>query len=227
MIHQDDITVEAIDAVLAQIASRCKFSSPAVRDVRKHATGWSTQEALGDIYRRLSPRDAKWFTRLVLKDYQTAALPHNLILLHYHPLLPQMLKIRDDLGLTTAFLRHARQSQDDCGHINSILKPKLGVKVGRQNWYKGRSIKHCVDMCRRRSISCEQKLDGEYCQIHIDLSKGRRCIQIFSKSGKDSTADRAGVHGAIRESLSLDRTDCPIKHSCILEGELLVYSTKV
>ncbi|KAH7032969.1 uncharacterized protein B0I36DRAFT_373476 [Microdochium trichocladiopsis] len=222
----DGVTVEAIDVALGEVASRCKFSSPAVRAARKRTDGWSTQEALGDIYRQLSARDAKWFTRLVLKDFQGAALDHDQILRHYHPLLPQMLKIRDDLGLTTAFLRQIRHKQDDYGHIGSILKPKLGVKVGRQPWYKGRSIKHCVDMCRRRTVSCEQKLDGEYCQIHVDRSKGRQCIQIFSKSGKDSTADRIGVHDAIRESLRIGKSDCPFKYGCILEGELLVYSTK-
>jgi len=37
----------------------------------------------------------------------------------------------------------------------------------------------------------------EYCQIHIDLSKGRDWIKIFSKSGRDSTQDRVGIHGYI------------------------------
>lgn len=76
-------------------------------------------------------------------------------------------------------------------------------------------------------MSCEEKLDGEYCQIHIDLSKGRDCIQIFSKSGKDSTMDRIGLHDAIRRSLQLGQPSCPIKKGCILEGELVVYSDKV
>ncbi|EMR63660.1 putative atp-dependent dna ligase domain-containing protein [Eutypa lata UCREL1] len=50
-------------------------------------------------------------------------------------------------------------------------------------------------MVKGRNISVEQKMDGEYCQIHIDISKGSDCIQIFSKSGKDSTNDRASLHG--------------------------------
>ncbi|EEY18025.1 ATP-dependent DNA ligase domain-containing protein [Verticillium alfalfae VaMs.102] len=37
-------------------------------------------------------------------------------------------------------------------------------------------------------------MDGEYCQVHVDLSKGSRSVQIFSKSGKDSTQDRVGIH---------------------------------
>lgn len=35
----------------------------------------------------------------------------------------------------------------------------------------------------------------EYCQIHINLTKGKDWIKIFSKSGRDSTHDRVGIHG--------------------------------
>lgn len=34
-------------------------------------------------------------------------------------------------------------------------------------------------------------------------------------------------NSAIRESLRLGKVDCPLKTGCILEGELVVYSTKV
>lgn len=75
-------------------------------------------------------------------------------------------------------------------------------------------------------MSVERKYDGEYCQIHIDLWKYPNSIQIFSKSGKDSTADRAGVHQAVRESLRMGKEGCRFKRRCILEGELLVWSDK-
>ena len=73
------------------------------------------------------------------------------------------------------------------------IKPKLGTKVGRQNWFKARSIKHCMDMAGIGRMSVEKKIDGEYCQIHIDPKQGRKGIQIFSKSGKDSTEDRGAL----------------------------------
>lgn len=44
-------------------------------------------------------------------------------------------------------------------------------------------------------MSVEAKIDGEYCQIHVDVSRGRRGVQIFSKSGKDSTEDRKRLIG--------------------------------
>lgn len=44
-------------------------------------------------------------------------------------------------------------------------------------------------------MSMERKYDGEYCQIHIDLSKKNdEWLKIFSKSGRDSTGDRVRVH---------------------------------
>jgi DNA ligase 4 len=73
-----------------------------------------------------------------------------------------------------------------------------------------------------RRISVERKYDGEYCQIHIDLSKASNNIKIFSKNGKDSTIDRIRLHRALRDSLKLDIVDCKIKRLCILEEELLI-----
>ncbi|KAI1818170.1 hypothetical protein GGS20DRAFT_530065 [Poronia punctata] len=220
------ITVEEIDEAFSRIAACCRFSSPAVRALRSKTEVTDPNGLLGSIYRRLGSRDAKWFTRLVLKNYQPITLNANVIFRQYHPLLPQMMNIRDDLAVSTALVRHIDKDSHDPATLASILKPRLGTKVGRQPWYKGRSIRHCLDMINSREFACEQKLDGEYCQIHIDLRKNQNRIQIFSKSGKDSTTDRVNVHKAIRESLKLGTKDCPIKTGCILEGELLVYSTK-
>lgn len=75
-----------------------------------------------------------------------------------------------------------------------VLKPQLGIKVGRQDWFKARSIKHCVNMGHGR-MSVEEKIDGEFCQIHVGITGQSHRIQIFSKSGKDSTEDRKGLRG--------------------------------
>ncbi|PHH61889.1 hypothetical protein CDD81_7753 [Ophiocordyceps australis] len=69
-------------------------------------------------------------------------------------------------------------------------------------------------------------MDGEYCQIHVDAAHGPPRIQIFSKSGKDSTEDRVGLHDTIAQSLKLGSLDCKVRKQCILEGELVVYSDK-
>ncbi|KAL2119575.1 hypothetical protein VTJ04DRAFT_6536 [Mycothermus thermophilus] len=224
------VTVEEIDELLHAIAATCRFSSPAVR--RSAAAASRKDDAkhefsLGDLYRRLSARDAKWLTRLILKNYEPVLLNIHSVCASYHPLLPVILKVQDDLAVAGQILDKIRRDETVTGQTDlaQYLKPTLGVKVGRQMWFKARSIKHCLSMLQGR-VSCEEKLDGEYCQVHIDLSKGYDCIQIFSKSGKDSTKDRIALHGSIRKSLRLGQPSCPVKKNCILEGELVVWSDK-
>ncbi|CAI4213784.1 unnamed protein product [Parascedosporium putredinis] len=127
--------------------------------------------------------EAKWLTRLVLKDFRVIDVDESVIYRAYHGLLPRILRVRDNIPAAANVLRDILREERRTG---------LGA-VGRPFWRKARSIKHCLDM-GHGFMSVEKKIDGEYCQIHIDLSKGRDCIQIFSKSGKDSTKDRIRVH---------------------------------
>jgi DNA ligase-4 len=168
-----------------------------VRALHPTSNARDANTLLASIYTKLGSRDAKWFTRLVLKNYQAVSLSAHIIFHNYHPHLPQMMQIRDDLSIAAAFVRHNNEASNEPSAIASILKPRLGTKVGRQPWFKGRSIKNCMDMIQGREVVCEQKLDGEYCQIHIDLRKPHNRIQIFSKSGKDSTADRVRLHKSV------------------------------
>jgi DNA ligase-4 len=155
------------------------------------------------MYRRLSAVEAKWFTRLILKSYQPLVLDPHLIYRLCDSLLPCVLKIQDDFATAISTAQTLRRRllpnagrKTPREQIMGTVKPQLGIKIGRQPWIKGRSIKNCLDMGHGR-MSVEEKIDGEYCQIHIDPSKGDRCIQIFSKSGKDSTKDRIALHGSV------------------------------
>lgn len=169
--------------------------------------------------------------RLVLKKFFPVVVPEYLVYARCHPLLPTVMKIHDNFAVATRLLdQHHRSSEIldvdlDAADLPLLIKPQVGVKVGRQTWLKARSIKHALDM-GRGLMSCENKVDGEYCQIHIDLSKGHECIQIFSKSGKDSTVDRIKLHHAIRVSLGLGTPGCRFKKRCILEGEMVGWSEK-
>ncbi|KAH7125058.1 hypothetical protein B0J13DRAFT_647263, partial [Dactylonectria estremocensis] len=105
-----------------------------------------------------------------------------------------------------------------------------GDKDGTYHWQHSRclawqiSIRHCCQLAGPRRMSVERKYDGEYCQIHIDLNNSGADIKIFSKSGRDSTSDRMGIHRALWDSLELDTAGCKFKKRCILEGELLVWN---
>ncbi|PNY25323.1 DNA ligase 4 [Tolypocladium capitatum] len=224
------VTVEEIDNVLRGLASNIKWISPAVRSSQATVTPRNRGDLEG-IYRRLSAREAKWFTRLVLKDYQPLIFDSNLVYRCYNPLLPSILKIQEDFAAAIKIVQDAKgrmppnsvRSTAITGGVLASVKPQLGIKVGTQHWFKARSIKHCVDMGHGR-MSIENKIDGEYCQIHLDATRDPPRIQIFSKSGKDSTEDRQGLRRAILKSLRLGLPGSNIGKRCILEGELVVYS---
>ncbi|KAJ9210450.1 hypothetical protein DTO166G4_7917 [Paecilomyces variotii] len=229
-----ELILEEIDAAMDKLASRCRFSGPRLR--RQH-TAVDVEDTLGPLYRRVSSRDAKWLTRLILKSYCPVMLPGKFILHKIHFLLPHLLLLQDSFEaaagmLSTSPLNCFQPCPEPgvarllCENAIQYLIPRIGIKVGRPDFYKARSIKHCCQMVGRRRMSVERKYDGEYCQIHVNLSQQPDCIQIFSKSGKDSTIDRIGIHNVIKQCLRMGQRDCIFSRRCILEGELLVWSDR-
>ncbi|KAJ6007435.1 hypothetical protein N7540_011411 [Penicillium herquei] len=229
-----EVLVEEIDEALGLIASRCRFSGPQVR--RQH-TSVDVDTVLSPLYRRLSGRDAKWLTRMILKSYLPVSLPERSTLAKIHFLLPHLLQFQNTFEGALQMLQSEpmshfpprpdpRSAASFCAIALDHLRPRTGIKIGRPEYWKARSIKHCVQMVGGRRMSIERKYDGEYCQIHIDLTNKQNQIQIFSKSGKDSTADRSGIMTTLGESLQIGTSECIFTHRCILEGELLVYNDK-
>ncbi|KAL4950272.1 hypothetical protein BDW69DRAFT_172519 [Aspergillus filifer] len=229
-----EVTVEEIDFALTQIASRVRFSGPKIRNQR---SAIDVDQTLSPLYRRLSSRDAKWLTRMILKTHFSHTIPEVLTMTSFHFLLPHLLLFQNSFEAAVSLLcsepithfppRPEPVYAKDLGKIAlHHMKPKVGIKIGRPEYYKARSIKHCCNMVEQRRMSVEKKYDGEYCQIHVDLSNRFNPIQIFSKSGKDSTADRVGVHAALRNALRIGSDNCKFKRRCVLEGELLVWSDK-
>lgn len=240
----EEVTIEEVDSALAALAGKCRFSGPKVREqhqpLGQHQTrpeASKIHEVLGNVYTRLQSREAKWFTRILLKNYAPVVLPEGLTLRLFNFLLPGFLKVQDSFEAAIAMLKgpvvggwRAMPGSEAvmryCNKAAQFLVPMMGVKVGRTTYLKARSIKHALQMAGMRRMSLERKYDGEYCQVHINLSKGENCIQIFSKSGKDSTLDKEKVHGTIRKALRIGTPNCAINRNCVLEGELLVWSDK-
>lgn len=164
--------------------------------------------------------------------------PETITLQAYHFLLPKLYMVQDNLEkacqqicdekLTRACpvaQPDEKKYEDWLEKSISLVKPAVGVKVGRGEYVKATSTAHAIQLAGNRKMMMERKYDGEYCQIHIDLSKGPdNWIKIFSKSGKDSTEDRVGLHDAIYRALKIDMEDeREFKEKCILEGEMVVY----
>jgi DNA ligase-4 len=47
----------------------------------------------------------------------------------------------------------------------ALVKPEIGVKVGRAEFVKARSCKHAIERAKGRKMMMERKYDGEYCQV--------------------------------------------------------------
>jgi DNA ligase-4 len=227
------VTVEEIDQALESLASQSRFSGP---EIRSSALSSTPPKILENIFLRLKSSEAKWLTRLILKDYSPVSLDEAHVLTSFHFLLPGLLHFQDSFAAVISQLRgplskyHSRPDYISQSIFRreaaKSLRPQIGVKVGRPPFVKARSIQHAVQLAGTQKWTVERKYDGEYCEIHIDLEKSGNCIKIFSKSGKDSTKDRKHVHSTIQECLRIHQPDCIFKKKCIVIGELVVWSDR-
>lgn len=226
------VTLEEIDHAFLQLAANSGYSSP---EISKQQNSSHSHDILFPIVRRLRSHQLKWLVRMMLKDYSPIQIPERTVLRCFHFLLPELLAVQNSIDAAVAVLGHTQlkslppSPEPDyvpvlLGLCAQYLAPKLGNMITRTPYVKARSIKHCCHEVRGRSMSVERKYDGEYCQIHIDLSDARDPIKIFSKSGKDSTNDRVRLHGAVKAGLRIGEPECAFSKNCIVEGELLVYS---
>jgi DNA ligase-4 len=102
---------------------------------------------------------------------------------------------------------------------------------------KGTSCRNALSHFQESSIIwAETKYDGERTQIHVRiLPDGSSDITIFSKSKRDSTGDRLGLHDIIREALGLgvegsphhhsscSGRSCRIKNNIVLDAEMVAW----
>ena len=233
---KDRVTLEQVDHALARMAGQCRFSARKVRQ-REVEDDHEVLKLLGNLYQRMQSREAKWFTRMILKDVSCLDFKENAVYYHVDPRLRAAMQMYDNFEAAVTELRDLPASKifktggDDftqqCATNAHLLSPKIGIKLGPPKWVKAKGgVKHAVSVIDGRTMSVERKHDGEYCQIHIDMAKGEDCVQIFSKSGKDSTEDRRGVHKAIKDGLRIGSDSCGFSRKCIVEGELLIWSEK-
>ncbi|KAF1918764.1 hypothetical protein BDU57DRAFT_511508 [Ampelomyces quisqualis] len=226
--------IEQIDRLLVQLAARYRFSDEAIR--RQRDWHVRTDTVLKEILIRLESWEAKWLVRLILRDHCTIELDERKVLEQYHFLLPDLLMFQNDFEAVFGMLRGELsmysaappKSEEKQLRIEAAqkLRAVIGTKVGRPTFHKAWSFKHCFQLTGKRAWAAEVKYDGEYCEIHIDLGNVGNEIKIFSKNGKDATADREPLHSTIRAALRMSRPDCLIKSNCIVLGEMVLYSDK-
>ncbi|KAK5344797.1 hypothetical protein LTR61_011428 [Exophiala xenobiotica] len=207
------LTVDEVDHTLDRLASTCVFSSPKLRE--SITFGYTEVfDELVRVLRRLPSVGVKWMIRLLLKSLCPVEIPVTRTLRAFHFLMPDLLKVRTSLSGAVQLLEGDTISQLPVSPPPSLerslkesaraeIEPRLGMMIGLQGFEKARSIQHCCQLAGHKEINVERKYDGEYCQIHVSRTNSQHHITIFSKSGRDSTMDRVGVHDAIKRCLGL------------------------
>jgi DNA ligase-4 len=147
-----EVTVEEIDCALQIIAAGYRFSSPDVRSSALQPVQRNPEHILARIFVRLQSREAKWFTRMILKSYLPVVIPEYVTFRAYHFLLPAILKIQSSFGDALDLLDRAANNpiskipprpprgmeQPMLEIAMKYFEPKIGVKVGRATFFKAR-----------------------------------------------------------------------------------------
>lgn len=107
---------------------------------------------------------------------------------------------------------------------NALTMHYLQVPKSR----KGQSCKHALLQFpdNAETVWAETKYDGERCQIHVEIrDEGVGHITIFSKSGRDSTFDRYGIHDVIRTALGCGpcKKRSLLTRNVILDAEMVAF----
>lgn len=227
-------TLQEVDDLLTTLAGHSIFSDSAIPQVPPGSSE-ARDVLLANILKRLTPSEGKWLLRLVLKDLSPLKLDETYMLKSFHFLLPNLLRFQAKFSSAVTLLKGPLKEFPERPDLRSerllkkqaapLIKPQIGIKVGRPDFTKARSIDQCLKMLGGQQWVLERKYDGEYCEIHINMSAPpSQWIKIFSKSGKDSTSDRHGIHKSLVRCLRLGRPECKIKKRAIILGELFVWS---
>ena len=212
----------------------CRFSDEAIRKRRNRDNKTDTE--LRNILVRVGSWEAKWLIRLILRNHCTVELDEQFVLERYHFLFPELLMFQNDSDAVFNMLRGELSCYPTVPELSEQkpmrleaaqkLRAIVGIKVGRPTFHKAWSSKHCIQLVGQQAWAAEVKYDSEYCEIHVDLGDAPNDIRIFSKNGKDATADRRPLHATIRQALRIGRSDCKLKKKCIVLGEMVLYSDR-
>ncbi|KAJ7777837.1 hypothetical protein DFH07DRAFT_796301, partial [Mycena maculata] len=237
-----------VDALLDELASHSGFSDASVRARHPHATRRPKALIIRDLYRSLSPLDASFLTQIILKDLRPLLYPltdthYTVALKSFNSAAVTELTKEDamrvwDPGHRMLAIYRVRSRLDDASAtfeagITGTVMPQIGIPVEIPKSEKGRSCLHAMKMLKAsQEIWAETKYDGERAQIHLQVrSDGSSSITIFSKSKRDSSLDRHGIHGLIREALCLPKGrrsehadySSKVKTNVILDAEMVAW----
>ncbi|KAI0369767.1 hypothetical protein BV20DRAFT_1044223 [Pilatotrama ljubarskyi] len=249
-------TLMDVESLLDELAGTCAFSADSVRNTS--TTRRSREAILTELYTSLTPSECAVVTQIILKDLRPLLYPiprsashYTSALLDYKSNAVAMLTKEaamhawDPSGRmslifkTRANLEDAARAYEGFASGEGLPQPTVGMPIQIPKCVKGQGPAHSLKaLASADKVWVETKYDGERAQIHVWLDDdGAPHIRIFSKSGRDSTLDRAGVHSVIYEALGLtdphqqldEEEKSPSSELCfnksiIVEAEMVAYS---
>ncbi|KAK9469848.1 ATP dependent DNA ligase domain-containing protein, partial [Lipomyces arxii] len=186
-------------------------------------------ELLRQILVRLNSSEIKWLVRMFEKDMQSVNLLLQDCLESLHFALPTVWAFHNDIRITVTSLfvlpfdvfsqMPVPELTKRAEYTEGVLKwltPTVGVPVRIPQSYKARRFGDVQSVLNHDDAWAEVKYDGERMQIHVSVDPPS--ISIFSKSVRDSTADRASVHERVAEDKYRR-----FSNTVIVKAELVVF----
>ncbi|KAJ7623353.1 hypothetical protein FB45DRAFT_837508 [Roridomyces roridus] len=234
------LSISQVDCLLEELASHSGYSHSSVRQKHPPGTRRPRSAIIRSLYRSLPPFDAAVLTQIILKDLRPLLYPLSEI--HFTAALRSFtseavtqLTKEDAMRVWDPSRRmldsyRIRSGLDDASFVFDSgidATPQIGTPVDIPKSQKGQGCLHALAMLQTsRAVWAETKYDGERTQIHVEiLPDGSSNITIFSKSKRDSTMDRHGIHGLIRRALGLsERPELRrVKANVILDAEMVAW----
>lgn len=238
---QPNLTINEINAHLDSLIT-CK----------KMSQGFTTFHVekgtvvLSGLYMKVTSREAKWLTRIILKDLLLNIEP-KVVFDAFHGWMWRIYSMQNDLQMACkeivnligrGYNSTSVLSEEEYRKVASeFFSPTIGVNIAVMACGRAQGIQHVFERMAGKTCHVENKYDGERLQAHICKDWPER-IRIFSKSGRESTTDRfrcseyrfccESAFIVFRSILEAFKFNDPLNavHSVIAEGELLVYNER-
>ncbi|KAH9893240.1 hypothetical protein C8Q73DRAFT_746032 [Cubamyces lactineus] len=246
-----DMSLARVDALLSELAAKSAFSDDTLRK-SSSASRRSREAILAELYTALTPVECAVVTQIILKDLRPLLYPIPKSACHYTSALLQYksnavtmltkaaaMYAWDPSGRMAVIFRVRANVEEAANAFESFANgegmPEVtaGMPIQIPKCAKGQGPAHSLQVLKDADkVWVETKYDGERAQIHMWFDEdGTPQIRIFSKSGRDSTLDRAGIHSVIYDALGLTgltdnhRTVEPLfGKSIVVEAEMVAFS---
>ncbi|KAJ7439863.1 hypothetical protein FB451DRAFT_1445409 [Mycena latifolia] len=233
------LSIAEVDFLLDELSAHSGYSDISVRASHPHATRRSRSTIIRALYRSLAPLDASFLTQIILKDLRPLLYPltethYTAALKSFNSVAITQLSKEDamkawDTSRKMLDIYGVRSRLDDAAAaFDAVLHLSSYQRVSDSQIRKGRGCLHALEILRSsKEIWTETKYDGERAQIHVEVFTDHSCITIFSKSKRNSTLDRHGIHNTIREALGLsedsDVGESKVITNIILDAEMVAW----